>query len=208
MKIEKIKSIKKISTSSKRYDIEIIKQHCYFANNILVHNSSGTYYVKDNVFGVCSRNLELKEEDNNAFWKIAKKHDLENKIKSYFPNRNIALQGEVYGPGIQDNLLGVTEVSFAAFNLFDIDTQTYLGHFDLINFTNIMQIPMVKVFEIGNNFKYTLQQLQTIANELTYENGNLAEGIVVRPVTETVSETLKGRLSGKIVSEPFELKYG
>jgi RNA ligase (TIGR02306 family) len=174
---------------------------------VKVDGSSGTFYVKDNVFGVCSRNLELKQEDNNAFWKIATKHNLENKIKQYFPNKNIALQGEVYGPNIQDNLLGINEISFAAFNLFDIDNQVYLGHFDLLNFTNIMKIPMVKVLEIGNNFNYTLEQLQTKANELVYDNGNLAEGIVIRTVTETHSETLNGRLSGKVVSEPFELKY-
>lgn len=172
-----------------------------------VDGSSGTFYVKDNLFGVCSRNLELKRDDNNAFWKVAVKYDLENKIKQYFVNKNIALQGEVYGPGIQDNLLGVSEISFAAFNLFDIDNQVYLGHFDLLNFTSIMNIPMVTVLEIGNNFNYTLDQLQTKANELVYPRGNLAEGIVIRTVTETYSETLRGRLSGKVVSEPFELKY-
>ena len=49
--------------------------------------------------------------------------------------------------------------------------------------------------------------MQNFANNLVYENGNLAEGIVIRPTVETYSETLKGRLSGKIISEPFELKY-
>lgn len=172
---------------------------------VKIDGSSGTFYVKDNEFGVCSRNLELKYDENNAFWKIAIKHDLENKIKQYFPNRNIALQGEVYGPGVQNNLLGATEISFAAFNLFDIDQQLYLGHFDLLNFTNIMNIPMVTVYDIGNNFNYTLESLQKIANELKYPNDNLAEGIVIRPVTEQFSKTLNSRLSGKIVSENFEL---
>lgn len=172
-----------------------------------VDGSSGTFFVKDDVFGVCSRNLELKFDENNSFWRVAIKYDLENKIKEYFPNRNIALQGEVYGPGIQDNLLGVSELSFAAFNLYDIDKCAYLGHFDLLNFTNIRNIPMVTVLEIGNNFKYTLAELQQKVNELTYPNGNLAEGMVVRTVTETFSETLNGRMSGKVISEPFELKY-
>jgi RNA ligase (TIGR02306 family) len=174
---------------------------------VKVDGSSGTFYVKNNEFGVCSRNLELKQDDTNSFWKIAIQYDIENKIKTYFKDRNIALQGELYGPDIQDNLLGVNEVKFAAFNLFDIDKQEYLGHFDLLNFSNIMQIPMVKVLEIGNNFNYTLQQLQNLANELKYDNGNLAEGIVLRPVTEMYSETLKGRLSGKVISELYELKY-
>lgn len=38
MKVEKIKSIKKIINNSKRYDIEVEKNHNFFANNILVHN--------------------------------------------------------------------------------------------------------------------------------------------------------------------------
>lgn len=174
---------------------------------IKVDGSSGTFYIKDNIFGVCSRNLELKYDEKNAYWQIANKYNIEDKLKKYFPNINIALQGEVYGPGIQGNLLGVNEISFAAFNLFDINKQQYLGHFDLLNFTNITNIPMVKVLEIGNNFNYTLQQLQKRANELVYDNGNLAEGIVIRPVTEAYSDVLKSRLSGKIVSETFELKY-
>ena len=173
-----------------------------------IDGSSGTYYIKDGEFGVCSRNLELKEDIHNNFWKIAYKYDIAHKIKQYYVGRNIALQGECYGPGIQDNLLGVKEVCFAGFNLFDIDKQQYLGHYELVNFTNIMQIPMVPIIEIGNNFNYTLEQLQQRANELLYDNGNCAEGIVIRPVTEMHSVTLNGRLSGKVVSESFELKYG
>jgi RNA ligase (TIGR02306 family) len=175
---------------------------------VKVDGSSGTFYLKDGNFGVCSRNLELKYDENNSFWKVAIKYDIENKLKFYFKDKDIALQGEVYGPGIQDNLLGVNEVCFAAFNLFDINKREYLGHFDLVNFTNIMKIPMVTVLEIGNNFNYTLDQLQEKSNALRYPNDNLAEGIVIRPVTEMYSNILAGRLSGKVVSESFELKYG
>ena len=35
----KVKSITKIKSESKRYDIETEKNHCFFANDILVHNS-------------------------------------------------------------------------------------------------------------------------------------------------------------------------
>ena len=38
----KIKSIKKIANSSKKYDIEILDNHNFFANGILVHNCSMT----------------------------------------------------------------------------------------------------------------------------------------------------------------------
>lgn len=38
MKIDKIKSIRKIQSQSKRYDLEVEDNHNYFANGILVHN--------------------------------------------------------------------------------------------------------------------------------------------------------------------------
>lgn len=40
MKILKIKSIKKINNHTKKYDITTPKNHNFFANNILVHNSN------------------------------------------------------------------------------------------------------------------------------------------------------------------------
>jgi RNA ligase (TIGR02306 family) len=172
-----------------------------------VDGSSGTYFYKDDVgFGVCSRNYQLKDDDKNSFWQIARKYDLENKLKS--SGRNLAIQGEVYGPGIQGNLLGVKEIEFRAFNLFDIDNHKYLDWKELQEFCFNNHIPIVDTINTGQSFNKTLSELQEFANNLKYNNGNLAEGIVVRPTVETYSETLKGRLTGKIISEQFELKHG
>ena len=41
MNISKIKSIKKITENSTRYDLTVEDFSCYFANNILVHNTDG-----------------------------------------------------------------------------------------------------------------------------------------------------------------------
>jgi RNA ligase (TIGR02306 family) len=173
---------------------------------VKVDGSSGTYFYKNDVgFGVCSRNYQLKEDDKNSFWVIARKYDLENKLKK--DGRNLAIQGEVYGPGIQGNLLGVKDIQFRAFNLFDIDNYKYLDWKELQEFCFYNSIPIVDTIDIGPSFNKTLAELQEFANNLVYENDNLAEGIVIRPTEESYSETLKGRLSGKIISEPFELKY-
>jgi RNA ligase (TIGR02306 family) len=171
-----------------------------------VDGSSGTYFYKDDVgFGVCSRNYQLKEDDKNSFWVVARKYDLENKLKN--DGRNLAIQGEVYGPGIQGNLLGVKDIQFRAFNLFDIDNYKYLDWKELQEFCFNNHIPIVDTINTGQSFNKTLSELQEFANNLKYNNGNLAEGIVIRPTEDTYSETLKGRLSGKIISESFELKH-
>ena len=173
---------------------------------VKVDGSSGTFFVKDGEFGVCSRKLQLQKDDKNAFWRVAVKYGLEEKMKA--TGRNLAVQGEVYGPGVQNNLLGVSELEFQAFNLFDIDKGLYLGWKELQEFCFYNHIPSVKTVDIGENFNKTLKELQEYANELKYDSGNLAEGIVIRPIEEMYSNVLKSRLSGKIISEPFELKRG
>jgi RNA ligase (TIGR02306 family) len=184
--------------------LEELKGKPYYIS-VKVDGSSGTFFLKDDNFGVCSRNLELKYDENNAFWKIAIKYDIENKLRKI--GRNIAVQGEVYGPGIQGNLLGLSEIEFQAFNLFDIDKQEYLGHNELQEFCFNNNIPIVKIIDVGPEFNKSLAELQEMSNNLRYDNGNLAEGIVIRPIQEMYSQVLQGRLSGKVKSEPFELKY-
>jgi len=118
LKIVKIKSIKKITYSSARYDIET-DSHNFFANGILVHNSSMTCYRRNDKIGVCSRNWEMKESDRSTYWVAAKK------ILPYV-HKNIALQGEVVGEGIQGNPLKIRGQKFYLFNVYDLDNHVYL----------------------------------------------------------------------------------
>lgn len=81
--------------------------------------SSMTVYWRDGDFGVCSRNIDLKESDDNAFWKMAKSLNLKEKLDTY--GRNIALQGELIGPGIQGNQYGLASHEYRIFDVYDID---------------------------------------------------------------------------------------
>lgn len=183
-----------------------LKDNPYYIT-VKVDGSSGTYYIKDGVFGVCSRNLELKQSDKNGFWRVANKYQIEEKLKSYFGDKNICVQGEVYGPGIQGNLLGVPEISFAVFNLWDIDNRNYLGYNEIISFCKNTEIPMVDVIEHGDSFDKTLEDLQKMSNELKYPNGNVAEGIVVRPKEVFHSVIMNQHCSFKVKNEEFKLKH-
>jgi hypothetical protein len=64
--------------------------------------SSATFYFKDGVFGVCSRNLELLESEGNTFWKVARQLDLENKMRDF--GLNISIQGELIGSNVNGNI--------------------------------------------------------------------------------------------------------
>ena len=170
--------------------------------------TSFTAYRRDEEFGVCSRNLDLKETEDITHWKMARKLKLEEILRS--ESRNLCVQGEMVGPGIQSNRMGLKEVELHLFNLFDIDTGKYASYHELKVFCEKHKLNVVKLvkdidfFEVGPK---TPKDLIDIANDLNYDNGTPAEGIVWRAACESYSEVLKGRLSFKTISNRFLEKY-
>jgi RNA ligase (TIGR02306 family) len=86
--------------------------------------SSMTVYVRDEEEGVCSRNLDLKMDAANTFWKVAIQENLIEKIRR--SGRNLALQGELIGEGIQKNPYNIRGHAFRLFDIFDIDRGDYM----------------------------------------------------------------------------------
>lgn len=87
--------------------------------------SSITVYYKDGQVGVCSRNLELDMSDtNNVFIKTAIETGIVDILKA--TKKNWALQGELIGPGIQDNPEGLGRTDIFIFDIYDIDQGAYL----------------------------------------------------------------------------------
>ena len=88
--------------------------------------SSCTIFRWEGELRVCSRNLELKineENKDNTFVATALK------IGERIPN-GVAVQGEIMGPGIQGNREGFSEHKFFVFDVFDIDRHTYINSLD------------------------------------------------------------------------------
>lgn len=85
--------------------------------------SSGTFYMRDGEFGVCSRNLRLRESAANTFWVVARAARLEEILRA--DGRNLAIQGEVIGEGIQGNRYGLKGQAFYVFDIYDIDAGRY-----------------------------------------------------------------------------------
>lgn len=84
--------------------------------------SSCTIFRWEGVLRACSRNLELKineENKDNTFVAMALK------IGDKVPE-GIALQGEICGPSIQGNREGFKEHRFFVFDMFDIRSHKYL----------------------------------------------------------------------------------
>jgi RNA ligase (TIGR02306 family) len=86
--------------------------------------SSMTAFFMDGEFGVCSRNLELKRDEENSFWKIAIELDLEKIMRDM--NLEYAIQGELVGEKIQRNTYKIKGQKFYIFDVYDIKNGKYL----------------------------------------------------------------------------------
>ena len=91
-----------------------------------LEGSSMTCYLLDGVFGVCSRNMDLKETADNAFWKTARADGVEDKMREEFAMVDFAVQGELVGPGIQGNIYNLKETAFYVFDIYDIRRGEYV----------------------------------------------------------------------------------
>jgi len=150
--------------------------------------TSGTFYLRGGQFGVCTRNLELLEDETNSFWRrgarISSARSAGHSQRRFCPARRNSRRG------IQSNHLRVRGVSFAAFNLFDIAAHCYLGHAQLAEFCRATEVPMVRVVWEGE-FRFTLEQLIALAKRAGLCAGRAGEGIVLRPAEETRSLILE-----------------
>ncbi len=181
-----------------------------------IDGSSMTVYLKDDIFGVCSRNLDLKETEDNSFWKIARKLDLETKLRKMLADYNLqlAIQGELVGPGIQKNKLLLTEPKFYVFNVYDVLKDRYLDHADFESTTLAMELDLVpviqneqgeKVYRLGDIMPDVTTAVKFATRKSVVTPSVWAEGVVIRPTQEQYVDRY-GRLSFKVINPEFLLK--
>jgi RNA ligase (TIGR02306 family) len=91
-----------------------------------LEGSSMTVYRIRGEFGVCSRNLDLKEEGGTTFWQVARELDIEGKMNAVDENWELAIQGELIGPGIQGNIYNLSKPQFLVFDVYDIRHGKYM----------------------------------------------------------------------------------
>lgn len=177
-----------------------------YAITLKYDGTSATFCVdpRDDSFHACGRNQSIRE-GTNLYWQVVREYDLETVLRA---SPQYALQGEIVGPGVQKNRLGLKEISLFIFNVYDIAQARYVGHEEARAFLAQAGIPAVETIETGTAFPYDQEDLLTLAEGKYPGTSNEREGIVIRPLTEQYSQTLGGRLSFKAISNRFLLKDG
>jgi RNA ligase (TIGR02306 family) len=177
------------------------------------------YNTRADETGMCSRNYLFKLDDEKQlqkfndhknFVKIDKRYNILNKLRSC--GRNIAIQGELYGPGINKNRMQVNDIDFAVFNIFNCDTQKYMVHSDVCELCTQLDLPQVPELLIDKELN-TVDDFVKFASEQTYDSvseikGLLAEGVVFKNWLHpaSVSENESKRISFKVIS-PLYLEH-
>jgi RNA ligase (TIGR02306 family) len=151
-------------------------------------------------FGVCSRNYELKMEDtDNSFVSTAIKLKLHEKLHMH--NLNVALQGELIGPGIQKNPYNLSEVTYYVYDIWDIDKKCYYTSRQrdiTCDLLNIQHVPMFADYETDKNT--TISELLTFAEGQSVLNPKAQrEGLVFKNISDTTK-------SFKVISNSWLLK--
>lgn len=159
--------------------------------------SSSTFFINNGEFGVCSRNLELLEDEDNSMWKFARQTDLESKLRSL--EINIALQGEIIGEGIQGNPYKMKGQTVRFYNAFDIDKYEYFGYDEFHRLIGFLNFETVPVIQEGIRLPGTIDEILKMADGKSALNPDFnREGLVFR--------TRGGkRLSFKAISNLFLL---
>lgn len=191
---ERIQSCPRVLTKHKGTPI-------YFSEKL--DGSSYTAFNNEGDFQVCSRNMSLLETEGNAFWQITREKKVDHILEHY----NLALQGELVGPGVQGNKLKLPKLDLFIYNVWDIKERRYFDLSEFLSFCLTYNLNTVPILDRDVPLDFTVPDLVTYATRKSALNKNVwAEGVVVRAVQE-VEDTTLGRLSFKVINPEFLLKF-
>jgi len=186
--------------------IERLTGESYYIS-LKLDGTSSTFLIdpKDETYHVCGRNYSYKESEHHKFWVLSRKYNIEQGLRDYWnKGHRIALQGEIVGPGIQKNPLGLSNHDLYIFNVVDITTNSKLCLDESLEIVNKLGLRFVPIIDKGSRFDYTQDDLLDKARGKYKEHFPSAkdsqdrEGIVIRSIC--------GNISFKAINNDFLLK--
>ena len=165
--------------------------------------SSTSYYLNEDEFGTCSRNIELQPSETNSFWKAARDLKIESIMKDWSKGRfgffgNHSIQGELIGEGIQGNPYKLKGQTVRFFNLFDIKEQQWIDFDQFETWMNLSELKTVPILDRDFKLPDTIEELIEYADGMSVLNKQTRrEGIVIRSHDR--------KISFKVISNKFLL---
>jgi len=188
--------------SEPRY-LEVFKGKAYYA--CLKYDGTSSSFLldqekKDDLW-VCSRNKLLPKAKKDAYCQIAEKYKLLEKL---LKNPDLAIQGEVYGPGIQKNPFEIKDKCLAVFTIYSLSQKRCFDYEEMVEICKKLDLPVVEVVDKGDNFDYDIDGLLEKAKGCYGSTKNPREGIVYRLAKYWDSPTC--RASFKVINNEYLIK--
>ena len=188
--------------------------------SVKLDGTSCTAGLFEDAFLIGGRNQWYK--DDNMYTTTVRKYITEEKLRAYQETTGmyVVFQGELCGPGIQCNRLGLKEKDWFIFNVFTSDTGKMDSYTkcDLLNMLNICEyfglktVPLIPFeakfdFKAEDNIDKTVEDLLNYVDNFKYRTffddaspNQIAEGAVFRMNDMSYSF--------KVISNKFLLKGG
>lgn len=207
----------RIENLDKKYDM--LREHNYYVTEKL-DGTSISCYLKDDVFGVCGRNIDYKRpegnESVNLYWRTALRMNIEDKMRKYSLREgifNYVIQGELVGEGIQGNIYGLVGKTICFYNAYDIDTNQYLPYewfIEMIDEMGLNTVPILDAdFELPENLTDLLIEADNAKTVFGINHDQLVEGHVyvskgINLTTYKVLRSTFNRISFKAKSRTYD----
>lgn len=167
-----------------------------------LEGSSCTFAWLDGELHVCSRTLDLAETGDNSMWRAARALGVGEKLADYAGSRNLALQGELVGFGIQGNIYGMNTQAFYLYDIYDVDAGRYLRSAERLALAQELGIPHVPIVDAAFELTAAMSMeelLQMADGPSALKSTQLREGLVFKCLEEPVSF--------KVISNAYLLKH-
>lgn len=164
-----------------------------FEISLKLDGSSCTTFLNEKDFGICSRNFWLKDNEenkNNSF--IRAVHDSNLPEAMYKLSRNVAIQAELMGPGVQGNRENLSSLTLFVFNIFDIDRQEYMSAVDRVEFFQSLKEFGFSGEHVPVLYERTKLPFRSVSELLKFAEGpslrnSIREGIVFKSLSRDFS---------------------
>lgn len=188
--------------ASARWDIET-ETHNFFANGVLVHNSSCRLGLIEGEWMAGSMSVRRRRPEDPAgsiYWQPMSLPGVQDLLSHLgISHRQVILYGEVYGSKVQSLNYGQAGASgFRAFDLL-VDGK-YLDAADFAALCGRFGVPTVPVLYRGAYALETIKALSEGATTLGADH--IREGVVVRPALER-NDPKVGRVCLKYIGDPY-----
>jgi RNA ligase (TIGR02306 family) len=157
--------------------------------------------------GVCSRNIQLDIDGDNHFSAFVRRESILERLENL--GMNIAVQGELIAPSIQENYEKVKDYEFYVYDIFDIDTQEYILPEERRNLVALLGLDSVPVLEKTANLVQYAKPGAGDARGLVDGILEFAEGPGMNPGVKregVVFKSNKVDFSFKAISNSYLLK--